>query len=138
MARKNLGFTPAQYRTFGALKALLLPYSDQMEVKVDQQESYYLAYPDQHQFKDKSGTMFAAIQIMDVTVALFIPVLMNKPVHLPEDVSRYLGNYIDSNGVIHIFHVTPEIQEAVKNLLHFMVQLRHTPTHKEVILGQAN
>ncbi len=53
-------------------------YESFMDVKVDQNDSYYLAIPDKQKFKNDVGKMFATIQIMDITVDLFIGSLMNK------------------------------------------------------------
>lgn len=136
MRRQN-EYTPSQYRLFDQFRQLLSEYSTVMEVITDQRDSYYLAYPKIGIYREKAGTMFAAVQIMEVTVAIYLPILMNKQTAMNEEQIKDVAGYLDSRGVIQILLFNESVAKTTRNLLRLTADLKHTKAFKEVFTGNS-
>ena len=117
MKRQNDG-TTGQYKRFGELKMLLAPFTHTMDVLVDQRDSYYLSFPNEEIFGAMAGGMFAAVQIKNETVDLYIYSLMNHREIISEELRKEVEGIIDVKGVIHLYRLDKYLKETIAEILH--------------------
>lgn len=116
MKRKKF-YSSGRYKTFKEVKQLLTVYESKLVVMVDQEESYYLAYPDDPILGKRTGTLFAAVQIMEVTIDLFIGILMDSRESFEQELLNTIDGILDSKGVIHIFRLDNALKNALSQII---------------------
>ncbi len=67
--------------------------------------------------------MFAAVQIMDVTVDLFIGPLMNNREAYSEGLLKGIEGITDSSGIVHVFHLNRSLKDEVKEVIDFSASI---------------
>ncbi len=111
--------TPANIKVFYALKSILQPYENLMNILVDQEDCYYL------EFFGRPGVpprLFAAVQMRTNFVSLHLTCLKSYE-ELPETCSNYLRNCYIGNGQFQVQKVGEKLLRELRQMIKQSVQL---------------
>lgn len=111
--------TPSNVKVFHALKSVLQPYENLMNILVDQDDCYYL------EFFARPGVdarLFAAVQIRKNYVALHLTCLKTYE-QLPETYSKYLRNCYVGKGQFNIQKAGEKLLKELHLVLRHSVQV---------------
>lgn len=111
--------TPANIKVFYALKSILQPYENLMNILVDQEDCYYL------EFFGRPGVpprLFAAVQMRTNFVSLHLTCLKSCET-LPETYSNYLRSCYIGNGQFQVQKVGEKQLRELRQMIKQSVQL---------------
>ena len=111
--------TPANIKAFHALKSILQPYENLMNILVDQDDCYYL------EFFGRPGSearLFAAVQIRRNYVALHLTCLKTHE-ELPETFSKYLRSCYVGKGQFNVQKAGEKLLRELRQVLKQNVQV---------------
>lgn len=111
--------TPANIKAFHALKSILQPYENLMNILVDQEDCYYL------EFFSRPGVdarLFAAVQMRTSYVSLHLTCLKSYD-QLPDNFSQYLRSCYVGNGQFQVQKAGEKLLRELRQLLKQSVQV---------------
>jgi hypothetical protein len=113
-------------RSFESLKKLFDEYLDDIDVVLNQPESYYLNYISDDEYNLSEPQFCGAVQIRRDYVYLYIGALTRYPELLCK-LPRSLYQYMNPGGNFSFKKTTPLIIEDLRQLLHMCIKADNVP-----------
>lgn len=132
--KKCIHFPAGFYKSFQKVRDLLLDHAQVMVTEIDQVDSLYMTFPRHESFKEKSGQLFAALQIRRSGIDFYLSIMLDYPGWFLRSASKDLVGGADDRGVLHISSISPELLKDLKELIKAAVEIKSLGDMGAVVL----